>query len=287
MLVLEHVDGETLSEHMKRGALPEEEVRAIARQILLALEVAHGAGIVHRDIKPGNVMITGEGVVKVLDFGIAKQHGLDVANGDQGESLALTLPRSFIGTAAYMSPEQARGRSTDRRTDIWAFGCILYEMLGGRRAFEGETISDTIAGVLRAEPDWALLESAPRGVLAVLRRCLEKDADRRWRDAADVRLELEEAWTAPDLRGQVVPRGRRSVAVAAGCAIVGAVVAVGGVAAFHRLAPARGGQGQLARNPAGHRHAAGCGRLGRCGGGVCRGFAGRADDRVLGGPDAG
>ncbi len=198
VLVLEHVQGETLAERIKRG-LAVEECRVIAAQILLALEGAHGAGVVHRDIKPANIMVGASEAgleVKVLDFGIARL-GPSVAPQPGSDSVLVTHAGSFVGTAAYMSPEQARGRAADRRTDIWAFGCVLFEMLAGRPAFEGQTISDTIASVLRADPDWAKVPaSVPPGVCAVLRRCLEKDETRRLRDAGDVRIELDEAWDA-------------------------------------------------------------------------------------------
>jgi serine/threonine protein kinase len=194
-LVLEYVDGETLAARLRRGALPVDEALAVARQIGEALEAAHEKGIVHRDLKPGNVMLTREGQVKVLDFGLAR-----VADSDPGTnpsaSPTLTAMATeagvILGTAAYMSPEQAKGRTTDRRSDVWAFGCVLYEMLTGHRAFEGDDVSDTLAAVLRAEPDWAALPPAvPAHARGVLRQCLQKERKQRLRDIGDVLLALE------------------------------------------------------------------------------------------------
>src|SRR5450432_1918173 len=178
-LVMELVPGETLAEKIKReGAIAVVEVQAIARQMADALEAAHEKGIVHRDLKPANVKVTPDGKVKVLDFGLAK-----------ALTAAATQAGVVIGTAAYMSPEQARGRSVDKRADIWAFGAVLYEMLSGRKAFEGETISDTLAAVLRADIDWAALpRETPLSVRRVLRRCLDRDPKTRFRDIADARI---------------------------------------------------------------------------------------------------
>src|SRR5450759_3951059 len=161
-LVMELVPGETLAERIKRdGAVPVEESLTIAKQIAEALEAAHEKGIIHRDLKPANVKLTPEGKVKVLDFGLAKAFAGDGTNEDPSNSPTLsraaTMQGVILGTAAYMSPEQARGKSVDKRTDIWAFGCVLYEMLTGKRAFEGETVSDILAAVVRAEPDWTAL----------------------------------------------------------------------------------------------------------------------------------
>jgi Tol biopolymer transport system component len=193
-LVLELVDGATLAERLRRGPLAIPEARAIASQIVDALDAAHERGIVHRDLKPANVKITQEGTVKVLDFGLAKSAILDVdsplvSTATQG----LTREGSLVGTPAYMSPEQARGRSLDKRTDIWSFGCVLYELLTGRRAFARETLSDTIAAILEREPDWnALPVATPPGVRRLLRRCLEKDLKWRLRDIADARVDLDD-----------------------------------------------------------------------------------------------
>jgi serine/threonine protein kinase/Tol biopolymer transport system component len=197
-LVLELVPGETLAERLAQGPLPLEETLEIARQIAEALEAAHERGIVHRDLKPANVKLTPEGKVKVLDFGLAKALSGDASSPDVSASPTLTAQATqagvVIGTAAYMSPEQARGRSVDKRADVWAWGCVLYEMLTGRRCFEEETVSDTLAAVLRADPDWSLLPPAtPQGIRSVLKRCLQKDLRERLRDIADARLGLTDS----------------------------------------------------------------------------------------------
>jgi Tol biopolymer transport system component len=199
-LVMELVPGDTLAERIartKQGGLPVTEALAIARQIADALDAAHEKGIVHRDLKPANIKITPEGLVKVLDFGLAK---LQPAEGAPTGSEAPTATSDgtregmIIGTAAYMSPEQARGQAVDKRTDIWAFGCVLYEMLTGRAAFARGTISDTIAAILEKDPDLRpLRDRVPARVLRVLQRCLSKDPQRRWHHIADVRIELEDA----------------------------------------------------------------------------------------------
>jgi len=182
--------------------LPLDETLKIARQIGEALEAAHEHGVIHRDLKPSNIKITPDGVVKVLDFGLAKALSKDSAAGDLSISPTLSLAATragvILGTAAYMSPEQAKGKPVDKRTDIWAFGCVLYEMLTGRRAFEGEDISETLAAILRAEPDWnALPEATPAAIHKLLRRCLEKDRKERTPDIAVARFELKDALTAP------------------------------------------------------------------------------------------
>ncbi len=196
-LVLELVEGETLAERIAQGPIPVGEALAIARQIADALEAAHEKGIVHRDLKPANVKVTPESKVKVLDFGLAKALTGDRSSPDVTHSPTLTAAATqagvVIGTAAYMSPEQARGKSVDKRADIWAFGAVLYEMLAGHKAFEGETVSDTLAAVLRADIDWdALPRETPASVRRVLRRCLERDAKTRFRDIGDARIELDE-----------------------------------------------------------------------------------------------
>jgi Tol biopolymer transport system component len=193
-LVLELVEGPTLADRIARGRLPLDEVLAIARQIADALEAAHEKGIVHRDLKPANIKISPSGVVKVLDFGLAKVwEGAPEADGASSALTSIDLGERILGTPGYMSPEQARGRGLDKRTDLWSFGCVLFEMLSGRPAFAGDTIPDTIARVLDAEPDWqALPGSIPAGLRQLLRRCLQKDRSRRLRDIGDARLDLDE-----------------------------------------------------------------------------------------------
>ena len=201
-LVMELVSGETLAERVKAGALGIEEALKIAVQIAEALEAAHEKSIIHRDLKPANVKLTPEGKVKVLDFGLAKAFAGDAANDDPSNSptlsAAATMQGVILGTAAYMSPEQARGKSVDKRTDIWAFGCVLYELLTGKQAFQGESTTEILATVLKEEPDWKTLPvSMPTKIRDLLRRCLQKDKSRRARDAGDVRMEIEEALAAP------------------------------------------------------------------------------------------
>jgi eukaryotic-like serine/threonine-protein kinase len=199
-LVLELVEGESLDDRIARGALPAAEAVNIARQIAEALEAAHEKGVVHRDLKPANIKVTPDGNVKVLDFGLAKMFEPDGASSAISNSptlSALATGRGVIlGTAAYMSPEQARGKPTDKRTDIWAFGCVLYEMLAGRQCFSGETVSDSIAAILGRDPDWQAVSNAPAGIQSLLRRCLQKDAQRRLRDIGEARIALEEFVTA-------------------------------------------------------------------------------------------
>ena len=199
-LVMELIPGQTLAERLRTGPLTTDETLAISRQIAEALEAAHDNGLIHRDLKPANVKVTPDGRVKVLDFGLAKAFagdgGLDLSHAPTLRAMGTEEGR-ILGTPAYMSPEQTRGKPVDRRTDIWAFGCVLYELLAGRRAFSGETISDTIAAILEREPDWsALPESTPASIHRLLQRCLEKDAKRRLHDIGDARAELEEASAA-------------------------------------------------------------------------------------------
>ena len=239
-LVMELVEGETLAERisvapsfssanagLKTGSttrepkgLPYNDVFPIARQIAEALEYAHERGVIHRDLKPANVKITPEGTVKVLDFGLAKVLGgtgvspvqsQDAHATDQDSPTLTTLdtqPGMILGTAAYMSPEQARGQRVDRRADIWAFGCVLFEMLSGRKAFDGETISDVLAAVLTKEPDWSVLpETTPAGIQKLIRRCLVKDPKQRQRDIGDARIIIDETLSGSPLPTSPLPLG--------------------------------------------------------------------------------
>jgi eukaryotic-like serine/threonine-protein kinase len=195
-LVLELVEGSTLAERIASGPLPVPEALGIARQIADALDAAHEKGIIHRDLKPANIKITPGGIVKVLDFGLAKT-ATDESRPGPCPSSTVTVGRTseglVLGTAAYMSPEQARGQVVDKRTDIWAFGCVLYELLTGRQPFSGETVADTIAMVLGHEPDWNRLPSnTPLRAARLVRHCLDKDLSRRLPDIADVLIELDE-----------------------------------------------------------------------------------------------
>jgi dipeptidyl aminopeptidase/acylaminoacyl peptidase len=218
-LVLELVEGETLAERLQRGVIPRNEIIAIARQIAEGLEAAHEAGIVHRDLKPANIKITDTGLVKLLDFGIAK---VSVAHDD--ETRAATEDGRVIGTTAYMSPEQARGQQVDKRTDIWSYGCVLYEMLTRKHAFAKATPTDTLAAIIEHDPDWsAVPSSTPPAVTALLRRCLIKDTRERLRDIGEARIALKDG-RADD----TVPVRRRTpiVAAIATAAIAAAIAGV-------------------------------------------------------------
>ncbi|MEJ2190252.1 MAG: protein kinase, partial [Acidobacteriota bacterium] len=202
-LVMELVEGEGLDERIERGPLPTDEALSIALQVAEALEAAHENGIVHRDLKPANVMIRSDGTVKVLDFGLAKAWEEQAADGSLSLSPTITSNQSkagvILGTAAYMSPEQARGKSVDKRADIWAFGVVLFEMLTGRRLFEGEMVTDVLANVLKQEVDWDLLpEETPPRLRRLLDRCLERQPKERIRDIGDVRWHLAETLRTGD-----------------------------------------------------------------------------------------
>ena len=196
-LVMELVEGPTLADRIKQGPIPIDEVVRIAKQICEGLEYAHERGIVHRDLKPANVKVTLDDAVKVLDFGLAKAIEGDATSMDISTSPTITrmatLAGVLLGTAAYMSPEQAKAKPVDRRADIWAFGCVLYEMLVGKMAFHGESVTDTLAAVIKEEPDWSQLPSAtPLRVRVLLQRCLQKDPKQRLRDIGDARISLDE-----------------------------------------------------------------------------------------------
>jgi Tol biopolymer transport system component len=208
-LVMELVEGEDLSQRIARGRIPLDEALPIAKQIAEALEAAHEQGIIHRDLKPANIKVRPDGTVKVLDFGLAKLSEPSAVSATSPAALSMsptiTSPALMsgagvlLGTAAYMAPEQARGRTVDKRSDIWAFGCVLYEMLTGRQAFtSGETVSDTLAAILTREPEWgALPTNTPARILALLERCLRKDPRRRLQDIGDARIETEDAQKDP------------------------------------------------------------------------------------------
>ena len=205
-LVLELVEGETLADRIQRGPVPVTDALTIARQIADALDAAHEKGIIHRDLKPANIKVTPDGVVKVLDFGLAKAATGELQSSG-GDRRAARRKGRILGTAAYMSPEQARGQAVDKRTDIWAFGCVLYEMLTGHVAFPGETVSDTIAAILEREPDWAALPATtPPMVARLLHRGLEKDPKRRLRDIGDARAELDDVLEGGKAPAMVVGR---------------------------------------------------------------------------------
>jgi serine/threonine-protein kinase len=258
-LVMELVDGQTLAERLLQGSvqqagLPLDEVLPIARQIALALEAAHDHGIIHRDLKPANIKIRDDGTVKVLDFGLAKvMESPDTlpVGGSQSPTIttpAMTQAGVVLGTAAYMSPEQARGKPVDKRADIWAFGCVLYEMLTGVRAFPGDTVTEALAAVLMREPDWSLLPSQIASpLLVLLRRCLQKDARARLADMSTALVLIEEL---PALAPEAIERGQTESAVATPHGRIRARrrLALAWVAGFALVALAGVG-GWLARRP--------------------------------------
>ena len=211
-LVLELVDGETLADRLERGPLPLQDALDLARQVAEALEAAHEKGIIHRDLKPANIKITPDGLVKVLDFGLAKglaPGGVSDPAFSPTISIHATEAGVLLGTAAYMSPEQARGRPLDKRTDIWSFGCVLFETLSGQGPFGQGTITDTLAAIVRGDPDWSLLPAdTPSRVRVLLERCLQKDRKLRLRDIGDAKLELVDAVHRPEqaMPAKIVPR---------------------------------------------------------------------------------
>ncbi len=234
-LVMELVEGPTLSDRLKEGPIPLEEVLRLARQIADALEAAHEKGIVHRDLKPGNIKIKPDGTVKVLDFGLAKLRPVDPAPGTRPEdsptiSMAATSAGMILGTAAYMSPEQARGKAVDKRADIWAFGVVLYEMVTGRRLFEGEDVTETLALVIRDEPKW---DGIPANLQRLLKSCLHKDPKRRLRDIGDAWQVLEAASNAA-----VARRSRLGTIALAAAATLGLALSALAFVHFREKPPA-------------------------------------------------
>jgi eukaryotic-like serine/threonine-protein kinase len=255
-LVMELVDGETLADRLVRGPLAIEDALPIARQIADALETAHEQGIVHRDLKPANIKLRPDGTVKVLDFGLAKLASIDepapATDGRRrhlSNSPTITSPAMMtrvgviLGTAAYMSPEQARGRAVDKRADIWAFGCVLFEMITGRRVFDGDDVTETLAAVVKSEPPWsALPDSVPASIRRLIERCLRKDPARRLRDVADAKLDIDEALAEPhpavsstsEPHGTAINRRERWLWAAALGVVVVALAAL--IVAYQRVA---------------------------------------------------
>jgi len=213
-LVMQLVEGPTLADRIKAAPIPADEALPIARQIADALEYAHEKSIIHRDLKPANIKVTPDDTVKILDFGLAKALEGEAASADISTSPTLsrvaTMQGVLLGTAAYMSPEQAKAKTVDRRADIWAFGCVLYEMLTGKQAFTGETVTDTLASIIKEEPDWNLLPAGtPMRVRVLLQRSLQKDPKQRLRDIGDARISLDEVLSG-------APEGAPSVAAVGG-----------------------------------------------------------------------
>jgi Tol biopolymer transport system component len=244
-LVLELVDGPTLADRIARGPIPVDEALAIAGQIAEALEAAHEHGVVHRDLKPANIKLTADDKVKVLDFGLAKGTGNgehDVPNLSMSPTItspAMTLGGVILGTAAYMSPEQAKGKPVDKRSDVWGFGCVLFEMLTGARAFEGEDVSDTLAAILRAEPNWMLLPAnVPNSVVLLLRRCLDKDRKRRVADMSTVLFVLNEPGLLAPASTATSARVTRTPWMLWAASLIAAIAATAAAAIVLRPAPA-------------------------------------------------
>jgi serine/threonine protein kinase/Tol biopolymer transport system component len=229
-IVMELVEGITLQERLRRGPIPLDEALPMASQIATALEAAHERGIIHRDLKPANIKLTQDGGVKVLDFGLARinEAASDPTNLSNSPTLmsAASTPGMIMGTVAYMSPEQAKGQEVNRTSDVWAFGCVLYEMLTGRAPFEGETVSEVFAGILKGDPDWNRLPlETPENIRRLLRRCLQKERRLRLQHIGDARIEIEEPQSP--VAPQVVPRRRERLAWATALVVALLAVAMG------------------------------------------------------------
>ncbi|MGQ0737113.1 MAG: protein kinase domain-containing protein, partial [Acidobacteriota bacterium] len=239
-IVMEYVAGQTLLDVLEAGPPSLHDCLRTCLQVATALEAAHDRGLIHRDLKPANVRVTPEGIVKVLDFGLARQDPAVEAGDLDHPSTFGTEAGSVVGTASYMSPEQARGRPVDRRTDIWAFGCLLFELLAGRRVFSGPTTSDTFVAILEREPEWSLLpHQTPPAIRRLLRRCLEKDAARRLRDMGDARLEIEDALSPAGAEPQGALRTDRRLSwVTLAAAVLLGAAAGGALARFGLPRPA-------------------------------------------------
>ena len=228
-IAMEFVSGTTLRDRL-RSALSRAEALRLAHQIATALDAAHEKGIIHRDLKPANIMVTADGAAKVLDFGIAKTTAAPDSTAEHDTMIAVTVQGAIVGTPAYMSPEQARGQAVDRRTDIWAFGCVLYELLTGQPAFKGESSSDLLAAILERDPDWrALPADTPVALRRLLGRCLQKDRRQRLRDIGDALPDLAAPWGAPDV---TTPVARRAMSGVITVALVAAALATGSVATW-------------------------------------------------------
>jgi eukaryotic-like serine/threonine-protein kinase len=244
-LVMELVEGSTLQDRIQVGPIPLDEVLSIAKQIAEALEYAHDRGIIHRDLKPANVKVTSEDAVKVLDFGLAKALADDPGSSDVDTSPTLsrmpTRAGVLLGTAAYMSPEQAKSKSVDRRADVWAFGCVLYEMLTGKKAFPGDSVADTLAAVIKEEPDWSRLPSfTPARVRGLLQRCLKKDAKQRLQAIGDARVAIDEIVAgSPEDTSLVVSRGTRPWVAWSACAVACTMALTVAFAHFRENSPAQ------------------------------------------------
>jgi serine/threonine-protein kinase len=242
-LVLELIEGETLAGQIKKGPIPVEKALKLALQIAEALEAAHEKGVIHRDLKPANIKVTPDGKVKVLDFGLAKAYAGDPEEVDLSHSPTLSVAATqqgvILGTAAYMSPEQAKGKPVDRGTDIWAFGCVLYEMLTGRQIWIGDTVTDIIAAADAKDPDFSILPANIHpGIPILLRQCLQKEPRERFRDVGDVRIQIKQVLADPN--GLLVqadttekPKKRARLGLPWVAAIAVACIAIAGAAGWY------------------------------------------------------